>query len=76
MEDGQVVKFSLVETEIELEDSLWQIFSEPLEIQLLNLDRVSRTEFPVPNQVGSPVTYWLDLSKELYKESRQVTIFP
>ena len=43
---------------------------------LLNVDRLSRIEIPFPNEEGSPVTYWFDLSKEIYRESRQVTSFP
>ena len=29
MEDGRILKYSFIESEIKLEDSLWQIFSEP-----------------------------------------------
>ena len=55
---------------------MWQIFSEPHDLTLLNVDLLSRFELPLPNEAGSPLTYWVDLSKEVYKESRQVTSFP
>ena len=41
--DGALpVKYSYIESQIELEDSLWQIFSEPTEITLLNVDRLQK----------------------------------
>ena len=54
---------SFIETRIELEDSLWQIFSEPKVITLMNVDILSKTILPIPNEPGSPLTYWFDLSK-------------
>ena len=76
LQDGNVIKMSFVETRIELEDSLWQIFSEPREISLMNVDALSRLELPLPNEPGSPLTFWFDMSKQVQKESRQVTSFP
>ena len=35
---AEPIKFNFVESQIKLEDSLWQIFSEPREITLLNID--------------------------------------
>ena len=62
-QDGNPIKLSFVETQVELEDSLWQIFSEPKEITLMNVDPLQRIVLPIPNEKGSPLTYWLDLSK-------------
>ena len=69
------IKFNYVESQITLEDSLWQIFSEPQEITLLNIDLLLRTEFTMPDMT-SHLTYYFDLSKEVYREGRQVTSFP
>ena len=69
-QDGTPIKLSFVETRVELEDSLWQIFSEPKEITLMNVDRHERIVLPLKNEPGSPFTYWFDLSKEIKKESR------
>ena len=70
------MKFSYIESQIELQDSLWQIFSEPEEITLMNIDRLSFIQLPIANEVGSFQTIWVDLSKEVKKEGRQVTSFP
>ena len=74
--DGQPYKFTLIESRISLEVSVWQIFSEAEEFSLLNVDRLSKTQYPFPNEAGSPLTYWFDLSKIVYKEGRKVTSFP
>ena len=49
IEDGHVMKYSYIESQIELQDSLWQIFSEPKEITLMNVDRLSFIQLPIPN---------------------------
>ena len=54
---------AFIETRVELEDSLWQIFSEPEELTLLNIDNLSRIVLPLHNEPGSPLTYWFDLSQ-------------
>lgn len=64
------INFSFKESQIELEDSLWQLFSEPEELTLLNIDLVSRRPYAFQNEKGSPLTYWIDISKEIVKERR------
>ena len=68
--DGALtIKYSYVESQIELEDSLWQIFSEPTTITLLNVDRLQKITFPYPDAT-SAMNFWFDLSKEVHKEGR------
>ena len=42
----------------------------------MNIDRLSLLQLPIPNEEGSPLTFWIDLSKEVNIEGRQVTSFP
>ena len=70
------LRFTFIESQIELEHSLWQIFSEPEEITLLNIDPLSKTELPIRGPDDSYSTYLLDLSKIVKIEKRQVTSFP
>ena len=45
-------------------------------ITLLNLDKQSKLELPMPNEPGSMLSYWFELGQKMSIEGRQVTSFP
>ena len=71
-----VTIMELLESKVSLEDGYWQLFTEPEELTLLNINMSSKFKLPLPNEKGSPWTLWLTLSKELSIEGRVVTSFP
>lgn len=68
--------FELIESRISLQDSLLQLFSEPEELKLINVDLTSELKITLPPEHDSHFTYWLTLGKKVSVESRVVTSFP
>ena len=71
-----IQKYTFTETQIELEDSLLQLFSEPEEITFLNVDKHSKGSIGVNLEPNIALEYWFDLGQEIRIEGRQVTSFP
>ena len=59
-----------------LEDSYWQLFTEPEELKLINYDHISKIEFPIPPEDGSPLNIWFSLGSKVNIEGRTVTSLP
>ena len=68
--------YDLVESQVELEDNTFQLFTEPEELTLLNIDSNSRFEFALAPEDDSPYTVWINVGKTVSVEGRVVKSFP
>ena len=68
--------YDLIESQVAIEDSTFQLFTEPEELTLLNIDSNSRFEFAVPPDDKSPYTVWINMGKTVSIEGRVVKSFP
>ena len=68
--------YDLLESRVEIEDSTFQLFTEPEELTLLNIDSNSRFEFAVSPEDDSPYTVWINVGKTVSIEGRVVKSFP
>lgn len=60
-----------------LEDSLYQILTEPQEFSMLNLDRLTRFEIPLQDKSGDVLhAVNIDLDGNIQIEQRVVTSLP
>ena len=71
-----VVIYDLVESQVALEDNTFQLFTEPEELTLLNIDSNSRFEFALAPEDDSPYTVWINVGKTVSIEGRVVKSFP
>ena len=68
--------YDMIESRVTLEDSTFQIFTEPQELTLLNIDKHSKFDFAMPTEDNSPFTIWFHLGKQVSIEGRVVKSFP
>ncbi len=71
-----VIRYSLVETRVSLQDSLLQLMTEPEKFSMLNLNRLDRLKVPFPTSPDSFKEFWFDLSVEVKIEKRVVNSLP
>ena len=73
---GATYRYSLIETQVELEDSIWQLMTEPQELSFFNVDRNSKIDYPVIQKEDVQFALMFDVSQQIQIEKRQVTSLP
>ena len=70
------MRFSFVETRVQLADSLFQLFDEPRDFSILNLDKASKNVAKFPRRGNILSEFVFDLSNNIRIEKRQVRSIP
>ena len=75
----QIMRFSFIEHQITLQDSLVQIMDSPEEFSLLNVDSTSKTEWNLDAKKNIENAFFMcvfDLSQKVQVETRKVVALP